>query len=85
MSVEEMLENSAELSWFKLGKLTLSMFGLQSNEPLAKFVKETYPIEKIEDLQIPFSAVATDLDTGEAVVFNQEIYRLPFVQAVVFQ
>jgi NTE family protein len=71
LDVETLLELSEKISWFKLGKLTLSMFGLQNNEPLAKFIKETYPIEKIEDLQIPFSAVATDLDTGEAVIFNQ--------------
>jgi NTE family protein len=71
MSVDELLEISKDLSWFKIGKLSLSMFGVQNNEPLAEFVRERYPIKNIEDLIIPFAAVAADLDSGEKVVFDK--------------
>ncbi len=71
LSVDEMLEFSKTLSWLKIGKISLSMFGLQSNEPLADFVRKNYPIKNIEDLKIPFAAVAADLDTGEAVIFDK--------------
>jgi NTE family protein len=71
MSVEELLKLSEKLSWLKIGKLSLSMFGLQNNEPLAEFVRKNYPIKNIEDLLIPFAAIAADLDTGEAVVFDK--------------
>jgi NTE family protein len=71
MSVEELLNISKDLSWFKIGKLSLSMFGLQNNEPLAAFVRKNYPIKNIEDLKIPFASVAADLDTGEVVIFDK--------------
>ncbi len=71
LTVEELLKTSENLSWFKIGKLSLSLLGLQSNEPLEKFVLENYRCQNIEDLQIPFAAVATDLDTGEAVIFEK--------------
>jgi NTE family protein len=71
LTVEEMLKFSETLSWFRIGKLSLSMFGLQNNEPLAEFVRKHYPIQNIEDLKIPFAAVAADLDSGEKVVFEQ--------------
>jgi NTE family protein len=44
--------------------------GLASGERLERFVRERAGVERIEELRIPYAAVATDLDTGEAVVLR---------------
>lgn len=44
--------------------------GLANGEKLARFVEENVSHRRIEDLPIPFAAVATDLDTGERVVLS---------------
>jgi NTE family protein len=44
--------------------------GLATGERLERFVRAHAP-GAVEDLRIPFAAVATDLDTGDAVVLRQ--------------
>jgi NTE family protein len=44
--------------------------GLASGERLERFVRERAGVERIEELRIPYAAVATDLETGEAVVLR---------------
>ncbi len=44
--------------------------GLASGDRLERFVRERVGVERIEQLRIPFAAVATDLATGEAVVLR---------------
>src|SRR5215208_3411693 len=43
--------------------------GLASGDRLERFVR-THALGRIEDLRIPFAAVATDLDTGAVVVLR---------------
>jgi NTE family protein len=45
--------------------------GLAKGEKLAEFVERNVSRRRIEELIIPFAAVATDLDTGERVVLSQ--------------
>jgi len=40
------------------------------SEPLADLIAAQIPAERVEDLEIPFAAVATDLDTGERVAMD---------------
>jgi NTE family protein len=67
-----------ELIAFKLEKEDLFDFSVFNSatgpvigDRLEQFVKEKLARDKIEDLRIPFAAVATNLNTGEQVVLNR--------------
>ncbi|HOT97399.1 MAG TPA: patatin-like phospholipase family protein [bacterium] len=72
--------NSFELEWlaFELEKDDIFDFSLFSSrtgpvkgDKLAKFVASHVKVKTIEEMQIPFYAVACDLNTGEPVVFER--------------
>ncbi len=74
--------NSFELEWtaFQLGKddlldygilNALSGMGVAKGDKLEAFVKSKVPAVNIEDLKIPFAAVATDLNRGTRVVLDK--------------
>lgn len=79
--------NSFELEWmaFSLEKdhlfdyaiLSLSM-GPVKGDKLEEFVASKIPVRNIEDLKLPFAAVATDLNRGTRVVLD----RGPLARAV---
>ena len=81
--------NSFELEWsaFTLERddvfdydlrTVLSGMGAAKGEKLEEFVRAKVPIVNIEDLKIPFTAVATDLNKGTRVVLD----RGPVARAV---
>jgi NTE family protein len=49
----------------------VSRFGLASNERLEHLLEGFFDSRQFEDLKIPTSVVATDLDTGDPLVFKQ--------------
>jgi len=51
--------------------VVLPKSGLIDGEKIAEFVRRQIHVEAIEDLPIPFAAVATDLRTAHEVVLNQ--------------
>jgi len=74
--------NSFELEWtaFALEKDDLFDYGVFTafkgmgpvkGEKLEEFVKKRVPVENIEQLKIPFAAVATDLNRGIAIVLDK--------------
>ncbi len=74
--------NSFELEWtaFQLGKDDLIDYGILNvlsgmavakGEKLEAFVKGKVPAANIEDLKVPFAAVATDLNRGTRVVLDK--------------
>jgi NTE family protein len=74
--------NSFELEWtaFQLEKDSLFDYGyftaitgmgLAEGAKLEEFVKTKIPTANIENLKIPFAAVATDLNLGKRVVLNK--------------
>ncbi|HTG00066.1 MAG TPA: patatin-like phospholipase family protein [Nitrospirota bacterium] len=74
--------NSFELEWtaFSLEKDDLFDYGVFSalkgmgpakGDKLEEFVKKKVPVENIEQLKMPFAAVATDLNRGQAVVLDK--------------
>lgn len=67
---DELFAFGKSLRWRGLGKLTLSRGGFQTNLPFEDFLRERLPVTRFEDLLIPFAAVATDLQTGDEVVFK---------------
>ena len=56
---------------FSLVDWSLSMNHLVKGEKIIEAIKEVVPDIKIENMGMPFSAVATDLYTGEEVVFDK--------------
>lgn len=57
---------------------TFPRAGLSSGAELERYLRSIFGDLRIEDLRIPFAAVATDLDTGEAVVIREG----PLVEAL---
>ena len=69
-SVEEIIEMSRKISWFKMSGFSFSPKGLLSNASLGAFVKQNFPVSRFEDLPIPFAAIACDLETGKEVILR---------------
>ncbi len=74
--------NSFDLEWtaFTLGKddlfdygifSAITGMGLAKGDKLEEFVRTKVPTANIEDLKIPFAAVATDLNRGARVVLDK--------------
>lgn len=70
LSVEEIIQMGRKIGWFSMTRFSFSPMGLLSNAALGAFVKRHFPVQKFEDLAIPFAAVACDLETGEEVVLK---------------
>jgi NTE family protein len=81
MSVEEMTRVATSFDW----RLVLRLFfpdlhagGLVSGERIVSWLADKLGSARIEDLAIPFAAVATDLEAGAEVILD----RGPLVEAV---
>jgi NTE family protein len=72
MSLEEIEKLSRTLRWKDMGRMTLSRLGVQSNARMEDFLRKFLPVTRFEEMHIPFAAVATDLQSGEAVVMSGE-------------
>jgi NTE family protein len=65
------LEEIAALVRFKdFSRWTFSRFGLFSNDKMAVFLNKFLRCKTFEELRIPLAVTATDVITGEAVVFT---------------
>jgi len=62
---------AVKLRWHNIAWPLPSRSGLFTGRPLARFVERLTGCRNIEDLKIPFSAVATDINTGEEVRFKE--------------
>jgi len=56
---------------FSLIDLKLSSDGLMGGNKIWQMVDDAINVRDFEDCTIPFSVVATDLETGQAVIFNK--------------
>src|SRR4030066_2084762 len=72
--------NSFELEWeaFKVTKddifdftIISSRMGPVKGDRIEEFVNKVVPIKNIEEMRIPFIAIATDLNTGEMVIIDK--------------
>ena len=70
MPPDEIEDLGRRLRWRDIGRVTMSRLGVQSNERLEEYVRSRLPVNKFEDLPIPFAAVATELKTGKAVILR---------------
>ena len=70
-SWEEIESFANELDWLDLTGLSISKLGLLSNKKLGDLVKSTIGDVNIEEAKIPLAMVATDITTGEKIIFTK--------------
>lgn len=75
---KDIQEIASELKWIDITGISLSRYGLLSNEKLGELIKDHIGEKHIEDADIPLAMVATDVTTGEKVVLKKG----PVVDAV---
>lgn len=58
------------MSWRKLISIKVTRLGFISSEPIESFMREAIGDVTFEDFKIPAAVIATDLVTGERIVFR---------------
>ncbi len=71
ISTEDIYEGISQLRWSKISSFKLSKMGFISNLDLCKVLNKWIGDAKIESANIPLAIVATDLVSGEKVVFRE--------------
>ena len=67
----EIKDIASELKWIDITGISLSRFGLLSNEKLGKLIEEHIGDKNIEDSNIPLAIIATDAANGEKVILDK--------------
>jgi len=70
LSADEIVELGDGFSWMTVAGIPYSTRGFLSNRKMASFIRKKFPVTRFEDLKIPFAAVATNLETGDEVIFR---------------
>ncbi len=65
------METCRTLRFRDIARWRVSRLGLASNQRLENLIERVFESRRFEDLRIPLAVVATDLATGEPVVFTQ--------------
>lgn len=68
---KEIEEISAKLKWINIADISLSRYGLLSNENLGELIKENIGDKNIEDSNIPLAIIATNAANGEKVILDK--------------
>jgi NTE family protein len=70
MPLADIEDLGRKLRWRDVGRMTMSRMGVQTNDRLEQYLRERLPVTRFEDLRIPFAAVATELQSGAAVILR---------------
>jgi NTE family protein len=70
MSIGDLLALGRSTTFRKFGRWCVSRLGLATNERLGEMIQHCFPVQRFEELCLPLAVVATDLGTGEPVVFR---------------
>ena len=60
-----------ELDWLDVTSLTLSRYGILSNDDLGDHLRKRLGDVSIEDAKIPLSMIATDLGSGKPIILDR--------------
>ena len=71
MSPKEMEEMAVTTRFRDFARMTLSRYGLYTSDRMANFCERVLKIKNFEDLKIPLAVTATDVRTGDSVVFTK--------------
>src|SRR5213082_3238352 len=69
--LERIIETCRTLRFRDIARWRVSRLGLASNQRLENLIERVFDSRHFEDLRIPLAVVATDLTSGEPVVFTQ--------------
>jgi NTE family protein len=69
-SWEEIREIAADLKWLDISQISLSKYGLLSNDKMGELIGEHIGNRDIKDAEIPLAMVATDISKGKKVVLD---------------
>src|SRR5216684_3114856 len=70
-SLERIIATCRTLRFRDIARWRVSRLGLASNHRLGALIERVFESRQFEDLRIPLAVVATDLTSGEPVVFTQ--------------
>jgi NTE family protein len=70
-ALPRIVEKCREIRFRDFARWRVSRFGLASNDRLGALVQRFFDSRQFEDMVIPAAIVATDLGSGDAVVFKQ--------------
>lgn len=70
MSVKDCVKVLSTISWGQLVRPTFPMRSLVHNAPMISFIEKYIGKRQIEDLPIPFGAIASDVSNGEAHIMR---------------
>src|SRR5213594_4843003 len=70
LTIDELEKLAREFRWRRIARFSFSRLGLQSNARMEAFLRARLPVTRIDDLKIPFIAMATDLRSGTAVAIR---------------
>lgn len=65
------IDSCRNLRFRDIARWRVSRLGLASNQRLGALIERVFSSRQFEDLRIPLAVVATDLSSGEPVVFTQ--------------
>jgi len=68
---KEIKDIALKLKWIDITGISLSRYGLLSNEKLGELIIEHIGHKNIEDSDIPLAMVATDVASGEKVILDK--------------
>ncbi|HEY6943550.1 MAG TPA: patatin-like phospholipase family protein [Candidatus Acidoferrum sp.] len=69
--LERIIDTCRTLRFRDMARWRVSRLGLASNQRLGALIERVFGSRQFEDLQIPLAVVATDLSSGEPVIFTQ--------------
>ncbi|MBI3680687.1 MAG: patatin-like phospholipase family protein [Acidobacteria bacterium] len=76
------LERVARSMRFKdVARFSLSKLGLVGSDRMEGFLRRAFRVHRFEDMSVPLAIVATDLRSGEPVIFHTEGEIFPAVRA----
>lgn len=71
LSIDEIREFALGLRWWHIARPVFPLQGFFTFAPMESLIIRTFGDLNFEDLNIPFAAVATDMETGETVAFRE--------------
>jgi NTE family protein len=70
LSTEELVEVAYRVRFKTFARWTLSRHGFATNQRMIGFLNSILKVKSFEELRLPLAVAATDLSTGEGVVFH---------------
>jgi NTE family protein len=81
MTPDQIADLGRGVAWWKLSRPPLSPRGILSNSGLGELIARQFPVTRFQDLNIPFGAVACDIETGEEIVLKTNGDLAPAIRA----